>query len=201
MDFGTTVNGIKAVRSYLVARVPGCAVAPFTDSLTRLHGTVGFDLVVGESTRTIEVTFDLLEIAERVDFESYMDRAGLVEWVRSGAGGGVLVSATGARRIASRRRRELGDSRSGSDPATVPSTSQRAFLVVGSDPFVADVVDGFLSTLGAASCRVDSSAAAEEMLAEVRFDGIIVDARRPDAVELGWLAGLPADAADATEPK
>lgn len=183
------MNGIEAVRAYFVARIHGCTVAPFTDPVTRLHGTVGFDIVVGESMRTVEVTLDLLRLDHQVDLESHLDRAGLVEWVRSGECCGVLVSSTGARRIASRRRRELGDSR---------SDGERTFLVVGSDPSVADVVDGFLRALGATSCRVDSAAAAEEMLAEVRFDGVIVDVRGPDAVELGWLAGFAADAAETT---
>lgn len=55
------MNAIDAVRTYFMLRVPGSSVVPFSDALTRLHGTVGFDVTVEESVSTLEISVELLD--------------------------------------------------------------------------------------------------------------------------------------------
>ena len=55
------MNGIEAVRAYLVAHLGECAVAPFTDALTHRRGTVGFSHLVGDSLRTVEFAYASLD--------------------------------------------------------------------------------------------------------------------------------------------
>lgn len=170
-DPDTDVNGIEAVRAYFGDHIDGCAVAPFTDALTHVHGTVGFTVLVGESVRTVEVAYELLEPEEAVALGKYLEHVGLIELMRAIEEAAILVTPAGA--------------------VAIPELKKsRAYLVVEDDPDFAEAVDGFLRSVGGTVCRATRIDEAEQILADLHVDGIVVDLQLPDGDGLVWLTTL-----------
>jgi CheY-like chemotaxis protein len=182
------VNGIEAVRAYLVGHLGGCAVAPFSDALTHVHGTVGFSVVLGDTLRTVEVAYELLEPESLAQLHDYLDHVGLAELLRGIDDAAILVTPAGAHPI------EVHAPRGGTPSGEIASSATpaiRAYLVVEDDPEVADAVDGYLRALGGTVCSVTRVEDAEKLLLDLCFDGIVVDLHLPDGDGLDWLARLP----------
>ena len=193
-----SMNAIEAVRSYLVRRIPGCEVSPFTDVLTRAHGTVGFTIVVGESIRTIDVACELLGPGDLPWLDDLFDRFGVVGLLSASEGAAIVVTPAGAHPLDERWERDDVPTAEAL-PRPVPEHPRplasepagfRTYLVVEDDPEVAQAVDHCLRTLGRTPCLVSRIAEAEKLLAILRFDGILVDLDLPDGDGLRWLDSL-----------
>lgn len=190
------MNGIDAVRAYLVDHLAGCAVAPFTDALTHVHGTVGFNVTVGESIRTVEVAYELLEPDELSRLGDYLEHVGLAELLRAVDEAAILVTPAGAHPIEVHApRRGAQEAPEASEPgrlaegfAVTAAPVIRAFLLVEDDPDVAEAIGGYLQALGVTVCCVPGIADAEVLLADLCFDGIVVDLQLPDGDGLDWLS-------------
>lgn len=192
------MNGIEAVRTFFKDRIDGCVVAPFTDALTHVHGTMGFRVLEGESIHTIEVAYELLEPEETVLLEAYLEHVGLIELMRAIDEAAILVSPAGAHRIESHgpRGQAPGDDRtpepagSGPAPTVNESAKVRAYLIVENLPDLAEALGDVVRALGGMvlpAARIDE---ADRILADLWVDGIVVDLHLPDGDGLEWLESL-----------
>lgn len=181
------VTGIDAVRAYFMLRAPGASVAAFTDDLTRLHGTVGFDVAVGDSVSTVEVAVELLDPHRTGRLVASLQRGRVVELLAEHPIG-VIVTADGARVMDASPAREASRVYD-APPTPEPMRPDRpnVYLVVEDDPHVAEVVVTYLETLGHLVCSVGRGSDADRIAAEWRFDAVVVDVHLPDGDGLEWL--------------
>ena len=197
-DPDTNVNGIDSVRAYLVDHFDGCDVAPFTDALTHTHGTVGFNVLLGDSLRTVEVAYELLESTALAGLDDYLDQVGLVELLRAIDDATILVTPEGAHPIEVHAPHGPGAAAGASRDAPTPNllppagatAGLRLYLIVEDDPDVAAAVGGYLQARGGMVCRAVRIDEAERILADLRVDGIVVDVQLPDGDGLEWLVRL-----------